>query len=147
MDKDPFLWKVTRNPRYLENDLDRLAQAAASQLARNLLRAMHPFVSMETLPGSLVPDNATADEWISYVVQNFQPNFHAIGTCAMMAKELGGVVDPSGRVYGVKDLRVIDASIVPTQVSAHTSALLYGVAQKLSDLILADYHRNPDRMA
>ena len=59
----------------------------------------------------------------------------------MMAEELGGVVDFSGKVFGVQALRVVDASIVPTQVSAHTSALLYGIAQKLSDLILVDYHR------
>ncbi|KAJ5133113.1 glucose oxidase [Penicillium atrosanguineum] len=121
--KDPFLWKYALDPRYLENDLDRLSQAAATRLARNLLDAMHPLVLKETFPGSVVPDNATTDDWISYVAQNFQPNFHAIGTCSMMAKELGGVVDPSGKVYGVPALRVVDASIIPTQVSAHTSAL------------------------
>jgi choline dehydrogenase-like flavoprotein len=144
---DPYLNRITINPRYLENDIDRLAQAAASRLARDLLHAMHISGSTETLPGSVVLDNSTTDDWIPYVAQNFQPNYHAIGTCAMMAKELGGVVDPSGRVYGVEVLRVIDASIVPTQVSAHTSALLYGVAQKLSDLILADYYKKPHRMA
>lgn len=124
--------------------MDRLSQAAATRLARNLLDDMHPMALKETFPGSIVPDNATTDDWISYVAQNFQPNFHAIGTCSMMAEELGGVVDSSGRVFGVQALRVIDASIIPTQVSAHTSALLYGIAQKLSDLILADYHRKLD---
>lgn len=64
-----------------------------------------------------------------------------------MAKDLGGVVNPSGRVYGVRGLRVIDASIVPTQISAHKSALLYRVAQKLSDLILAVYYKKALRMA
>ncbi|KAJ6125768.1 glucose oxidase precursor [Penicillium sp. IBT 18751x] len=143
--KDPFLWKYALDPRYLQNDIDRLSQAAATRLARDLFEEMQMMGFKETFPGSVVPDNVTTDDWISYVAQNFQPNFHAIGTCSIMAKELGGVVDPSGKVFGVRGLRVVDASIIPTQVSAHTSALLYGVAQKLSDLILADYRRNMDR--
>ncbi|KAJ5758492.1 glucose oxidase [Penicillium odoratum] len=140
--KDPYLWQATRNLRYMENDLDRYAQAAASLLARNITQdeSMQHYIREEIFPGSAVPQNATLDDWVSHNTQNFGPNYHAIGTCAMMAKHLGGVVDHSGRVYGVLNLRVIDASILPTQVSAHTSALLYGMAEKLSDLILADYH-------
>jgi choline dehydrogenase-like flavoprotein len=63
-----------------------------------------------------------------------------------MAKILGGAVDPSGKVFGAQALRVVDASIIPTQISAHTSALLYGVAQNLSDSILADYHESSKHM-
>ncbi|KAJ5670959.1 glucose oxidase [Penicillium longicatenatum] len=141
MNKDPYLWQATRNPRYMENDLDRYAQAAASLLARKIIQEneMKHYIQQETFPGSTVPQNAAMDDWVSHISQNFGPNYHAIGTCAMMAKDLGGVVDHSGRVYGVRNLRVVDASIVPTQVSAHTSALLYGMAERLSDLILADY--------
>jgi choline dehydrogenase-like flavoprotein len=133
--------QATRNPRYIENDLDRYAQAAASLLARKIIQEneMKHYIRQETFPGSTVPQNAAMDDWVSHISQNFGPNYHAIGTCAMMAKDLGGVVDHSGRVYGVRNLRVVDASIVPTQVSAHTSALLYGMAERLSDLILADY--------
>lgn len=142
VNKDPYLWQATRNPRYMENDLDRFAQAAASVLARNIVQdnVMQHYIREENFPGPAVPQNATFDDWISHITQNFGPNYHAIGTCAMMAKNLGGVVDHSGRVYGVQNLRVVDASIVPTQVSAHTSALLYGMAERLSDLILADHH-------
>ncbi|KAJ6086295.1 glucose oxidase [Penicillium sp. IBT 16267x] len=142
LNKDPYLWQATRNPRYMENDLDRYAQAASSLLARNIAQenTMRHYIREETFPGSAVPQNATMDDWVSHITQNFGPNYHAIGTCAMMAKDLGGVVDHSGRIYGVQHLRVVDASIVPTQVSAHTSALLYGMAERLSDLILADYY-------
>jgi choline dehydrogenase-like flavoprotein len=143
VDHDPYLWRVVRNPRYMENDLDRYSQAAATLLARSLTRAeaMQQYVGEEVLPGFVaVPLNATMDEWVTYVAQNFQPNFHPVGTCSMMSKELGGVVDPAGRVYGVQKLRVIDASIVPTQVSAHLSALLYGVAENLADHILTGHY-------
>ncbi|KAJ5703087.1 glucose oxidase precursor [Penicillium malachiteum] len=144
LESDPYLQKMTLNPRYLENDLDRYAQAAACQLVRNLTKdaSLRHYIQEEKFPGSTVPENSTVDDWVSHVTQNFQPNYHAIGTCPMMAKKLGGVVDHFGRVYGIQNLRIIDASIVPTQVSAHTSALLYGMAAKLSDFILADYSRS-----
>jgi hypothetical protein len=50
----------------------------------------------------------------------------------MMSRELGGVVDGRLRVYGTKNLRVVDASAMPMQISAHLSATLYGFAEKVS---------------
>lgn len=55
----------------------------------------------------------------------------------MMRKELGGVVDGHLRVYGSKNLRVTDASIMPTQISGHMMSTLYGIAEKLADMIKA----------
>jgi Choline dehydrogenase and related flavoproteins len=72
--------------------------------------------------------------------RNFRPNYHGVGTCSMMAKELGGVVDAAARVYDVESLRVIDGSIPPTQVSSHVMTVFYGMAEKISEAILADYH-------
>jgi choline dehydrogenase len=40
----------------------------------------------------------------------------------MAAREKGGVVDQSGRLYGVKGLRVADASVLPTVPAANTMA-------------------------
>ena len=47
------------------------------------------------------------------------------------------MVDAQLRVYDTTNLRVVDASIMPLQISAHLSSTLYGVAEKAADLIKA----------
>lgn len=53
----------------------------------------------------------------------------------MMSRELGGVVDPELKVYGTHNVRVVDASIIPAQISGHLTATLYAVAERASDII------------
>lgn len=65
-------------------------------------------------------------------------NSHPIGTAAMMPKVLGGVLDSNLKVYGTTNLRVVDASVIPFQISGHLTATIYAIAEKASDLIKAD---------
>ena len=53
----------------------------------------------------------------------------------MMRRDLGGVVDGRLRVYDTTNLRVVDASILPLEISAHHQSPLYGVAEKAADII------------
>lgn len=55
---------------------------------------------------------------------------HNIGTCAM-----GRVVDDQLRVKGVSNLRVVDCSVIPDQISAHTMATVYALAERAAHLI------------
>jgi choline dehydrogenase-like flavoprotein len=47
--------------------------------------------------------------------------------------ELGGVVDTTGKVYGTRNVRIVDASIMPTQISGHLSATVYALAEKIAN--------------
>ena len=49
-----------------------------------------------------------------------------------MPLELGGVVTPELIVYGTENLRVVDSSIMPMLPAAHLQAVVYGVAEKVS---------------
>lgn len=46
-----------------------------------------------------------------------------------------GVVDAQLRVYDTANVRIVDASVLPLQISAHLSSTLYGVAEKAADLL------------
>jgi choline dehydrogenase len=56
----------------------------------------------------------------------------------MMSRDLGGVVDSRLKVYGTKNVRVVDASVIPFQVSGHLTSTLYAIAEKAADLIKED---------
>ncbi len=61
--------------------------------------------------------------------------YHPIGTASMLPRDKGGVVDASLRVYGTKNLRVVDASIMPLHIAAHIQATIYGVAEYAAQII------------
>ncbi|XP_014284546.1 4-pyridoxate dehydrogenase [Halyomorpha halys] len=68
-----------------------------------------------------------------------QTIFHPVGTAKMGSEETGAVVNPDLQVYGVRNLRVIDASIMPTIPSGNTNAPTIMIAEKGSDLIKRFY--------
>ena len=59
----------------------------------------------------------------------------------MAPRSSGGVVDPELRVYEVKGLRVVDASIFPTIVSGHTASPVIAVAEKAADMIKEAFYK------
>lgn len=134
---------MANDPQYFLNELDVLGQAAATKLARELSSKgeMGQYYAGETSPGfDVVPENASIKEWAKYAQKRFRGNYHAVSTCSMMSKEMGGVVDSAARVYGVEGLRVVDGSIPPTQVSSHVMTVFYGMAEKIAEAILQTYY-------
>ncbi|KAF4547418.1 GMC oxidoreductase-like protein 6 [Elsinoe fawcettii] len=107
-------------PNYLATSHDRRAAREIVRKAYEVLtspsmqRVLHePFGLDRTILGS----NDLLDRWIS---EQYSTTYHFCGTCKMADCSHGGVVDQSGRVYGVQRLRVCDASIIPTVPAANT---------------------------
>ncbi|KAL8982178.1 MAG: hypothetical protein Q9177_005350, partial [Variospora cf. flavescens] len=97
----------------------------------------------ETLPGPSVQGDGAIEAAIRNITVSTWS--HPVGTCAMMPKEHGGVLDPQLRVYGIKGLSVVDASMMPIIPATHTSAPVYAVAEKAADLIKQGRRRSARR--
>lgn len=130
------------NPNYFMLDWDTTQQVGTARVAREVANTA-PFsdlITAETTPGlALVPANATEQVWAEWLKSTYRSNFHYISTAAMMSKELGGVVDDEHLVYGTANVRVVDASVLPFQVSGHLTSTLYALAERAADVIKARY--------
>ncbi|GAB1203604.1 hypothetical protein APSETT445_002240 [Aspergillus pseudonomiae] len=90
------------------------------------------------MPSSDAP--VEIDEYDEFVRNYTITDWHPIGTCAMggFEGEKSGVVDCRLRVYSIANLRVVDASVMPLQVSAHIQATVYAIAEKAAEMIIED---------
>jgi choline dehydrogenase-like flavoprotein len=127
------------NPNVFDNDVDLDLLVGGIKLARTIV-STEPLgssvVKKEVSPGTTVH---TDEEIKSFVRDQTTTVFHPVGTASMLAEEDGGVVDANLKVYGTANLRVVDASIIPIQLGAHTQASVYGIAEKGADIIKATF--------
>lgn len=125
------------DPAYLSapQDLDVMIDGLLA--ARTILGA-HAFDfdrKRETLPG---PDFTTRADLADDVRARAETLYHPVGTCSMGRGELA-VVDPRLRVHGVRNLRVVDASIMPRLIGGNTNAPTMMIATRAADMILAEH--------
>ncbi|KAF1345224.1 hypothetical protein BDV97DRAFT_372446 [Delphinella strobiligena] len=131
----------TVHPAYFEHPLDLVLQTSAVMQAREVFNTapLSDYISSEDTPGYVVvAKDADYKTWEEWVKQNFTSVWHPIATLSCMKRELGGVVDSRLKVYGIENVRAIDASVLPVQLSAHLSSSLYGIAEKAAEMIKAD---------
>jgi len=140
---DP-LSKPVVDPKYLSNDVDLEILAHGVRFTRKL-HSEEPLKSVTRgfVEPSWDENNGLSDEEVKmYVKSGMEPIYHPAGTAAMLPREDGGVVDSRLKVYGTLNLRVVDASIFPFHISAHPQSTIYGMAEKLADLIKEDASDN-----
>lgn len=130
---DPFA-APSIDPGYLSQEIDLHLLREGHKLARRIGTAMSGTLGSETTPGSAVTDDAG---WESFIRQNAGTEYHPSSSCSMLPRDQGGVVDENLLVYGTSNLRVIDASIAPTALSAHLMTATYAIAEIGAEKIIA----------
>ncbi|KAF9460388.1 pyranose dehydrogenase [Collybia nuda] len=120
------------NPRYLDSELDMF-------IMREAVRTAQRFVEAPVFKGYLDAElykGRTDEELNEFIQENSSNLHHPVGTAAMSARNAGfGVVDPDLRVKGVSGVRVIDSSVFPFILSAHTMSATYVFGERGADLI------------
>ena len=130
--------------KFFQFDFDGQMAVATSRFARKVLTTapLSSILNGSTLSPSLdlIPVDASDEVWLDWIKTkaSYQPNYHHLGTCALLPREMGGVVDNDFRVYGIENVRVVDLSVVPLQVAGHSTSLLYAIAEWASRKIRAD---------
>ncbi len=121
---------------YYQADEDIEAWRQCIRLTREIMQqpAMDEYRGEEIQPGVDVSSNAEIDAWVK---QNIESAYHPAGTCKMgKASDPSAVVDKDCRVHGLKNLRVVDASVFPTLPNGNINAPVIMVAEKIADVIL-----------
>lgn len=137
------------DPRYFTNPLDMQITVAGLRGARKTLmsNAMKVLGETESIPGfdannGGIPSGSQYgryDRWVNWVLHGnnygFSSVHHPIGTAAMIPEADGGVVDSNFKLYHSDNVRIVDASVLPVQISAHLSGSLYALAEKAAATI------------
>jgi choline dehydrogenase len=123
--------RITLNIMGTKRDTDTLVRGV--KIIRELY-ATEPLASMishEVTPGPKVVTDAEIEAYLRTMLIT---THHSVGTCSMGIGS-HSVVDPELRVRGVENLRVCDASIMPTVPGGNTNAPSIMVGEKAADLI------------
>ncbi|KAI0879846.1 putative GMC oxidoreductase [Annulohypoxylon maeteangense] len=125
------------NPNYLSNPLD-LDLYAEHMLYIETIARSHPLTDLikhpitHQDPSSTLTDLGTARKWIQKSAASM---WHLGGSCAMLPKNMNGVVDSTLKVYGTRNLRIVDSSAIPLISTANLQSTVYAFAERAADLI------------
>ena len=129
---------------FMTTEHDRKVTVSLFRFMRAMLRhpSLAPFIREETQPGLAVE---TDEQIVDYCLRT-PTCLHAVGTCRMGGDQ-DSVVDPQMRVRGVSGLRVVDCSIMPTQVSGNTNGPVMATAWRAADIILGERNERMEQRA
>ncbi|KAF7777700.1 CAZyme family AA3 [Agaricus bisporus var. burnettii] len=135
---DPFAPPII-DPAFFTAEVDVAAARDAIRNARKFFaaKAWEGYVTHELPPSA---GAETDDELDAFISDVFTTTWHGCSTAKMTPKGADyGVVDPDLKVKGVRGLRIVDASVMPFVVSAHTMAAVYVIAERAADMIKQDW--------
>ena len=124
------------DPNFLadEQDLEDLVQGF--KLTQKLMQS--PALS-EIYKQDLFTAEVKSDDDIRAILrQRVDTVYHPVGSCKMGVDDMA-VVNPQLQVYGIQNLRVVDASIMPNVINGNTNAPVVMIAEKAVDLIRQCY--------
>jgi choline dehydrogenase-like flavoprotein len=132
--------KPVIQPNYLATDEDRQVAVDSIRVARNILAqpALQAFNPVEYLPGAQLrnDDEAALAKAAGDIGTTI---FHPVGTAKMgRADDPMAVVDERLRLIGLANVRVIDASVMPTITSGNTNSPTMMIAEKGAMMVLED---------
>lgn len=119
---------------FFSNPEDAKVLVNGIRVARKILAspAFDEHRGKEIHPG---PEVVSDEELLQKCKDRLGLVYHPTGTCKM-GQDAMSVVDHELKVYGIKNLRVVDCSVMPTLVSGNTNAPIIAMAEKAADLIL-----------
>jgi choline dehydrogenase-like flavoprotein len=92
-----------------------------------------PYRGEEIFPG---PSTQTDADLETFVRRKAETIYHPVGTCRMGHDALA-VVDSELRVRGIENLRIVDASIMPSLIGGNTNAPTMVIAERAADLLIS----------
>ena len=121
---------------YMTHQDDFFVFRQAIKAARTIFKQSQfdEFRGEELNPGKHCQSDEELDDFIR---QNAESAYHPCGTCKM-GVDADSVVDPTGKVYGIDNLRVADSSIFPHITNGNLNAPTITVAERIADFIKAD---------
>lgn len=145
-DTNPFHWpKMEANYFKNKQDLDDLRQGVkmAVELGESAsFKKIGAIFNPNHFYGCENHKFRSDEYWDCCIRQVASSLQHQVGTCKMgPASDPDAVVNPQLQVVGIKNLRVVDASIMPVIPAAHTNAVVFMIGEKGADLV-KEYWRN-----
>ncbi|KAH8702331.1 glucose-methanol-choline oxidoreductase [Talaromyces proteolyticus] len=127
------------NLNFFADDLDIIAIREGIRFAYDVLKNGDEFKDfvVDEYPWDMPLDSD--EEMKRVVLDRSQTSFHPCGTARLSKSIEQGVVDPTLKVHGVRNLRVIDASIIPVIPDCRIQNSVYMIGEKGADLIKADH--------
>lgn len=127
------------NLNFFANDLDVIAMREGIRWTYDLLLKGDGFkdIVVDEYPWAMPLDSD--EEMKRAVLERSQTAFHPTGTARLSKHIDQGVVDPQLKVHGVKNLRVVDASVIPIIPDCRIQNSVYMLAEKAADMIKAEH--------